>query len=118
MALKRYERGEGKDWNVKGEIAYGKGDVHKEFQALQVALNDFATRLGFDKLEVDGFLGPRSVTSFQRVYDAVIQKNPLLAATPFPVPKTKEEIAEYAAFIRQWLQTTAEEALTVGQAGA
>ena len=41
-----------------------------------------------------------------------------LAATPFPVPKTKEEVAEYAQFIRQWLQTVAEEALTVGTAGA
>jgi hypothetical protein len=118
MALKRYEQGEGKDWNVKETIAFGKGDVHKEFQGLQVDLNNLATRVGFDKLDVDGFLGPKSVEAINAVYSAVIKKNPGLAATPFPVPKTKEEVAEYAQFIRQWLQTVAEEALTVGTAGA
>jgi len=118
MALQKYTRGEGKDWNVKDAIAYGRGDVHKDFQGLQVDLNNFATRLGFDKLEVDGFLGPSTVDAINKVYSAVIKKNPGLAATPFPVPKTKEEVAEYTQFIRQWLQNTAEEALTVAPAGA
>ena len=26
--LRDYQQGEGKDWNVKGSIAYGKGQVH------------------------------------------------------------------------------------------
>ena len=114
MALKRYEHGDGKDWNTKGSIAYGKGDVHKDFQGLQADLNRFAPHLGFDKLEIDGFLGPHSVDAIEKVYQAVIAKNPGLAATPFPVPKTKEEVAEYTQFIRQWLQTTAATALQIG----
>jgi|RhiMetdeSRZDD1v2_1073273.scaffolds.fasta_scaffold2061554_1 hypothetical protein len=116
MALKRYERGEGKDWNVKETIAFGKGDVHKEFQGLQADLNNYASRFGFEKLDVDGFLGPKSVTAFEKIYAAVIKKNPALAATPFPVPKTKEDVAEYAQFIRQWLQTVAKDALSQAEA--
>jgi len=118
MALQRYEKGEGKDWNVKDTIAFGRGQVHKEFQGLQKDLNAFAAKLGFDKLDVDGFLGPKSVDAIGIVYTAVVMKNPLLRATPFPIPKTKEEVAEWALFIREWLQGPAAKALEIAEAGA
>jgi len=118
MALQRYERGEGKDWNVKDTIAYGRGEVHKDFQGLQRDLNAFAPKLGYDKLDDDGFLGPKSVDAIGIVYTAVVMKNPLLSATPFPIPKTKEEVAEWAQFIRNWLTTTAATALEIAEAGA
>lgn len=116
--LKRYEQGDGKDWNANDKIAWGKGDVHKDFQALQGDLNEFSLLLGFDKLDLDGFLGAQTVAAFQKIYDAVIKKNPGLAATAFPPPKTKEDVAEYAQFIRQWLRTTATSALEPAPAGA
>lgn len=116
--LRKYERGEGKDWNVKESIAYGKGDVHKDFQGLQADLNRFASIVGFEKLDVDGFLGPKSVSAIKGIYQKVIQKNPGLSATAFPVPDTKEEVAEYCQFIRQWLQTTVAKALGTAEAGA
>lgn len=116
--LRKYERGEGKDWNVKETIAFGRGDVHKEFQGLQADLNRYADTVGFKKLDVDGFLGPQSVGAIKTIYQKVIQKNPGLSATAFPVPDTKEEVAEYAQFIRQWLQTTVAKVLGPAEAGA
>lgn len=93
MALKRYERG------------------------LQRDLNGFAAKLGYDKLDTDGFLGPKSVDAIGVVYTAVVMKNPLLRATPFPILKTKEEVAEWAQFIRDWLTGTAAKALEISEAG-
>jgi ribosomal protein L4 len=52
--LRNYEQGEGKDWNVKNSIAYGKGPVHEDFKGLQKDINRFAEEVGFKKLEVDG----------------------------------------------------------------
>lgn len=109
--LKTYEMGEGKDWNANDKIAWGKGDVHKDFQGLQTDLNRFADVASFDKLDVDGFLGPATVEAFTKIYGAAIEKNPGLIATPFPPPKTKEDAAEYAQFIRMWLQGAAASAL-------
>ena len=114
--LRKYEKGEGKDWNTKESIAFGRGDVHKDFQGLQADLNRFAGAVGFEKLDIDGFLGPRSVTAFNKIYDAALAKNPLLAANVFPPPKTKEDIAEYCQFMRQWLQETAAKVLLAEQA--
>jgi hypothetical protein len=108
---RKYERGEGKDWNVKNTIAYGRGEVHKDFQGLQTDLNRFSTVCGFSALTPDGFLGDKSVDAIKRVYSAVIAKNPGLVATPFPVPDTKEEVAEFAQFIRMWLQGPAAKAI-------
>ena len=109
--FRRFERGAGKDWNVKESIAYGAGPVHEEFKALQTELNRFAPTIGFSPLGVDGFLGPKSAEAVTLVYKAVVARNPLLAATPFPPPDTKEEAAEYAAFIRNWLQNVAAKAV-------
>ncbi|MBA3542393.1 MAG: hypothetical protein H0T79_22445 [Deltaproteobacteria bacterium] len=105
--LRRYHMGTGKDWNVKDVIAYGAGPVHEDFKGLQTDLNRFAGSLGFGKLEVDGFLGPKTATAVTTVYNAVVSKNPMLGNTLFPVPDSKEEVAEYAQFIRQWIRDTA-----------
>ena len=105
--FRRYLRGQGKDWNVKDTIAYGAGEVHEEFKNLQAELNRFAETVRFKPLEVDGFIGPRTAEAVKSVFAAVVARNPMAAATPFPVPDTKEEAAEYAAFIRSWLSTVA-----------
>lgn len=112
--LRRYHKGAGKDWNVKDTIAYGAGPVHEDFVALQKDLNKFAGALGFKPLEADGFIGEKTSAAVKKVYDAVIGKNQLLAATMFPVPDTKEEAAEYAQFIRAWLRDVAGKQVTVG----
>ncbi len=101
--LRRFHRGEGKDWNTKGEIAYGAGGAHAEFEALQRELNTVAAQVGLEPLEVDGFIGKHTASLISKVYDAIVAKNPIYAATPFPVPDTKELTAEYAMFIRSWL---------------
>jgi lysozyme family protein len=115
--LRRYHKGTGKDWNTKDTIAYGAGPVHEEFVKLQVALNRFAETVGFTKLEADGFLGSKTAAATKKIYDATVAKSPLNAMTVFPVPDTKEEVAEYAAFIRDWLHEKAAKAL-LGEAGA
>jgi lysozyme family protein len=106
-----YERGDGKDWNVKGSIAYGAGPVHVDFQALQHDLNRFSEIAKFAPLEVDGFIGPKTADAVTRVYRTVVVANPLYAATPFPPPDSKEEAAEYCAFIRKWLRDVAKPAI-------
>lgn len=114
---RRYHKGSGKDWNVKDTIAYGAGPVHADFQGLQSDLNRFASAVGFAPLEVDGFLGAKTAAATKAVYDALVKKGPLFAVTMFPVPDTKEEVAEYAQFIRHWLQNTAAKKL-LAEAGA
>ncbi len=113
---RRYHRGAGKEWNVKDAIAYGAGPVHDDFKALQADLNGFAAVAGFDALDVDGFLGARTAAAVKAVYDAVIGKKPLAAMTPFPVPDTKEEVAEFCMFIRAWLHDVASKHLLAEQA--
>jgi lysozyme family protein len=115
--LRRYHRGQGKEWNVKDTIAYGAGPVHEEFKGLQGDLNGFAGALGFAPLGVDGFIGAQTAAAVKQVYDAVVKKKPLAAMTPFPVPDTKEEAAEFAMFIRKWLKDVATKAL-LAEAGA
>jgi lysozyme family protein len=113
--LRRYHRGQGKEWNVKDAIAYGAGPVHEEFKGLQADLNQFAGALGFDALDEDGFIGAHTAAAVKRVYDAVVAKKPMAAMTAFPVPDTKEETAEYAMFIRTWLRDVAAKTLLVEQ---
>lgn len=115
--LRRYHKGSGKDWNVKDTIAYGAGPVHQDFVGLQTDLNRFAGALGFAALTTDGFIGAKTAAAVKKVYDAVVGKNQLLSATVFPVPDTKEEAAEYAQFIRAWLDGVAAKNL-LGEAGA
>jgi lysozyme family protein len=109
--LRRYHQGTGKEWNTRETIAYGAGPVHEDFMKLQDAVNKFAGALGFKPLDRDGFLGEKSVKAVNTIYEAAVKKNPGLAATVFPPPDTKEEVAEYAQFIRRWLETTAAKAL-------
>jgi lysozyme family protein len=115
--LRRYHRGHGKEWNTKDTIAYGAGPVHEEFKGLQADLNRFAATVGFAPLEVDGFLGAKTAAATKQVYDALVAKSPLNAMTVFPVPDTKEEVAEYAMFIRDWLNKKAAKGL-LGEVGA
>jgi uncharacterized protein (DUF2236 family) len=105
--------GAGKEWNVKDDIAYGAGAVHEEYKALQADLNRFAASAGFAALGTDGFIGPKTASAVTAIYKQVVAKNPLLAATPFPVPDTKEEVAEWAQHIRAWLSGPAAGALGV-----
>jgi len=105
--LRRYHQGSGKEWNIKGDIAYGAGPVHEDFKGLQNDLNRFAGSAGFGKLSVDGFLGAKTATAVKAVYDAAVRKNPMLAVTLFPPPDTKEEAAEFCMFIRAWLRDVA-----------
>lgn len=113
---RKYHRGHGKEWNVKDQIAYGAGPVHADFEHLQADLNKFAEVAGFEPLEVDGFLGAHTAAAVKAVYDAVVKKKPFAAMTPFPVPDTKEEVAEYCMFIRGWLHDVAGK--TIGRAEA
>ncbi|MGE0402518.1 MAG: hypothetical protein AB7T06_37800 [Kofleriaceae bacterium] len=112
-----YTKGQGKDWNIKGDIAYGAGPVHDQFQQLQRQLNTLADVVGFKKLDVDGFIGPRTAAAVMATYEKVKAKNAILAVTLFPPPDTKEETAEYAAFINDWLDKIAIKNL-VAEAGA
>jgi hypothetical protein len=116
-AMRRYHQGAGKEWNTKDTIAYGAGPVHEDFKKLQESVNAFAGALGFKPLETDGFLGAHTAKAVTSIYEAVVKKNPILAGTPFPPPDTKEEVAEYAQFIRQWLDGTASKTL-LAEAGA
>lgn len=102
-----YVRGEGKDWNVKGDIAYGVGTVHDEFKSLQADLNQLAAHVGFAQLTVDGFLGPQTAAAVKKIYEVTVPKNPLFGITMFPVPDTKEEVAEFCMMIREWIRTVA-----------
>ena len=115
---RRYVHGEGKEWNTNDKIAWGAGPVHDDLKALQTDVNRFAGAAGFAAVEVDGFIGPKTAAAVTAIYKKVVAKNPLLAATPFPVPDTKEEVAEYAQFIRGWLRTTAAKALGLAEASA
>jgi len=115
--LRLYKKGSGKDWNLKGEIAYGAGAVHDEFVGLQGDLNKLASVVGFKQLQTDGFIGPATAAAVKATFEKVVAKNPLLGVTLFPPPDTKEETAEYAAFIRDWLDKVASKNL-VAKAGA
>jgi len=106
-----FKKGSGKDWNVKGDIAYGAGAVHDQFMTLQKNLNSLADVVGFSKLEVDGFIGDKTAKAVKSTYDKVVAKNSLLGITAFPPPDTKEEAAEFAQFINDWLETTAKKQL-------
>ena len=102
-----YLRGDGKDWNIKGDVAYGAGPVHDEFKALQGDLNALAQHVGFATLTVDGFLGPKTAAAVKSTYDATVKKSALFGITMFPVPDTKEEVAEFCMMIRAWIKTVA-----------
>jgi lysozyme family protein len=113
-----YEKGAGKDWNLKGEIAYGAGAVHDDFMGLQKDLNKLAPAVGFKPLDVDGFIGPATAAAVKATYEKVVAKNAMLGVTLFPPPDTKEEAAEFAAFIRDWLDKVASKHLTTAEATA
>jgi len=91
--------------------------VLDEFVALQRDLNKLAGPVGFKPLDADGFIGPKTASAIKATFDKVVAKNAMLGVTLFPVPDTKEETAEYAAFIRDWLDKVATRQL-VAEAGA
>ena len=107
MTFRVLERGEGKDWNVKGEIAYGKGAVHDEFLGIQRELNKLAKVVGFAPLDVDGFIGPKTAAAVKATYERLVGTNAIFGITLFPPPNTKEETAAFAQFIHVWLRDTA-----------
>ena len=102
--LRNYEKGEGKDWNTKDSIAYGRGPVHEDFKGLQADINRFAEEVGFRKVEVDGFLGPHTVEAWNKIYSAALAKDPAATAA-FPAITQKEQLATLCQHVRQWLQT-------------
>ena len=114
--MRLYKKGSGQDWNLKGDIAYGAGAVHDEFVGIQKTLNKLAGAVGFKPLEADGFIGPATASAVKQTYEKVVAKNAMLGVTLFPPPDTKEEAAEYAAFIRDWLDKVAVKNL-VAEAG-
>jgi hypothetical protein len=103
--LRNYEMGEGKDWNVKDTIAYGRGAVHEDFKGLQRDLNRYAADVGFKKLDVDGFLGPNTVDAWNKIYQAALKRDPA-ATVAFPPIVMKEQIATLCQHVRHWLQTS------------
>lgn len=111
------KKGEGQDWNIKGDIAYGKGAVHDEFLGIQRELNKLAKVVGFAPLDVDGFIGPKTAAAVKQTYDKLVAMSPLYGITLFPPPNTKEETAAYAHFIHGWLKDTASKQL-LGAANA
>ncbi len=111
------KRGEGQDWNVKGDVAYGKGGVHDDFLGIQRELNKVASVVGFKPLEVDGMIGPKSANAVKATYEKLAARNLMFRITMFPPPDTKEETAAYAQFILDWLRDTAVKHL-VGSASA
>lgn len=113
-----YKKGSGKDWNIKGDIAYGAGAVHDEFLGLQRDLNKLADAVGFAKLDVDGFIGDKTAAAIKKTYDKVVAKNAAFGVTFFPPPDSKEETAEFAQFIRDWLDKIATKQLLAEAAGA
>ena len=115
--FKVYTKGQGKDWNIKGDIAYGAGAVHDQFLQLQRTLNTLADVVGFGTVEVDGFIGPKTAAAVNATYEKLKAKNAIYGVTMFPPPDTKEETAEYAAFINDWLDKIATKQL-VAEAGA
>ncbi|MFN0248961.1 MAG: peptidoglycan-binding domain-containing protein [Kofleriaceae bacterium] len=114
---KVYVKGAGNDWNIKGDIAYGAGAVHDQFLQLQRTLNTLADVVGFGKLEVDGFIGAKTAAAVFATYEKLKAKNAIYGVTLFPPPDTKEETAEYAAFITDWLEKIAIKQL-VAETGA
>jgi lysozyme family protein len=112
-----FKKGAGKDWNVKGDIAYGAGAVHDELMKLQRNLNKVAEPVGFAKLDVDGFVGDKTAAAIKKTYDKVVAKNAAFGVTLFPPPDTKEETAEFAQFINDWLENVASKQL-VAEASA
>ncbi|MBA3393123.1 MAG: hypothetical protein H0T89_10785 [Deltaproteobacteria bacterium] len=112
-----YKKGTGQDWNIKGDIAYGAGAVHDEFVGLQHDLNKLADVVGFQKLDTDGFIGPRTAAAVKSTYEKVVAKNAIHGVTLFPPPDSKEEAAEFAVFIRDWLKNVANRQL-LAEAGA
>lgn len=112
-----YAKGQGKDWNEKGDIAYGAGAVHDQFLQLQRTLNRLSDVVGFAKLDTDGFIGPKTAAAVMATYNKVVAKNAIFGVTLFPPPDTKEETAEYAAFINDWLDKIAIKQL-LAEAGA
>ena len=103
--LRNYEQGEGKDWNVKNTIAYGKGPVHEDFKGLQRDINRFHDEVGFKQIEVDGFLGPDTVDAWNKIYQAALAKDPT-ATVAFPPIVMKEQIATLCQHVRHWLATS------------
>lgn len=112
-----YTKGAGKDWNEKGAIVYGAGAVHDQFLQLQRTLNTLASAVGFAALDVDGFIGPKTAAAVYATYEKLKAKNAIYGVTLFPPPDTKEETAEYAAFINDWLDKIAAKQL-LAEAGA
>lgn len=103
--LRNYEQGEGKDWNVKGAIAYGRGPVHEDFKGLQRDLNSFAKVVGFARLDEDGFLGDNTVAAWQKTYQAALERDPLATIALLPIT-SKELLATMCQHVRHWLSTT------------
>jgi lysozyme family protein len=103
---------EGDDWTQHGDVVTGKGDAVVTFRAIQADLNYFADKVGFEAVKVDGALGPKTLAAVQAVVAAVAAADPALAGPP--AQEAVGDVATHAVFTRAWLETTAREALGVG----
>lgn len=102
----------GTDWTVEGNSIAGRGEGRTQLRGLQADLNLYGERCGFDRVKVDGLIGPQTVTAVNLVVAQVAIVNP--AATPgLPPHGSKEEVAENAPGIRGWLMAFAMGALNV-----
>lgn len=62
----------GVQFKCNASICFGVGTgPHEQFKALQTALNAFASRVGFDPLDVDGFIGDLTVNATRRTAGAL-----------------------------------------------
>src|SRR4051812_16650302 len=100
------EYASGKDWSTDGSNLAGKGAARAEFRGLQADLNAYAHVVGFEGVKVDGIIGPRTLEAVTKVIGAVKANNALVPTT-FPEPQKAEGVAQYASWIREWLQTMA-----------
>lgn len=96
-----------KDWTVEGNAIAGRGEGRAQFRALQADLNLFGERLGFERVAIDGLIGPKTVAAVTQVVAATLRATPGLAATGTPPHRTREDVAEHAPAIRTWLLTFA-----------
>jgi len=88
-------------------ICFGVGPVHEQFKTLQTVLNAFAARSGFAPLDVDGFIGDRTV--------AAANAAATTAGIPSPGttrPALASNVLAFTAQLQSILNATSPQALT------
>jgi lysozyme family protein len=102
----------GQDWTVEGNSIAGRGEGRAQLRGLQADLNLYGERCGFDRVAIDGLIGPKTVSAVNLVIAQVAIVNPT-ATQGVPAHGTKEEVAENAPALRGWLMAFALGSLNV-----